>query len=303
MIVLRKPHGEGMDMGERPKRIFTRREFLKTACAVSSCVLMPPVLPCFGVQGSTGPHPGDGKAYYVSRRDEFTKVFDGVNTGAGQYLSAAYGEEEARYITVKAAEEFKRLLPAMPDVGGERNWVTEFIVVAGWYAAYFIPMKSLGRHGEDVGRMMYRLMEMQYSGMPRDRALAEGKQKFTALYMEEIKRWAGWTRKREYPGNWVASFVEGDGKEFDWGNDYTECGAVKYFRALGMGEVAPYMCVNDFPRSRALDTGLERTMTLAEGYPKCNFRYKRGRPVLRDWSTEIPRIRTRIREGHVKAAG
>jgi hypothetical protein len=290
-------------MGECPKRIFTRREFLKAACAVSSCVLMSSALPCSGAQGPARPYPGNGKAYYLSRRDELTKAFDELNAGAGQYLSAAYGEKEAHYITVKAAEEFKRLLPGMPDVGGERNWVTEFIVVAGWYAAYFIPMKSLGRQGEDVGRMIYRLSEMRYSGMPRDRALAEGKRIFTAQYMEEMKTWAAWTRKREYPGNWVASFMEGDGKEFDWGYDYTECGALKYFRAMGMGEVAPYMCVADFPRSRVLDSGLERTMTLAEGYPKCNFRYKHGRPVLKDWSTEVPGIRTRIKEGHVKAAG
>lgn len=49
----------------------------------------------------------------------------------------------------------------------------------------------------------------------------------------------------------------------------------------------------DFPRSKAYGTGLRRTKTLAAGDGVCNFRYKKGRPVVNDWSTEIGRLRAK----------
>ena len=86
----------------------------------------------------------------------------------------------------------------------------------------------------------------------------------------------------------------GDGTAFDYGYDYTECGVVKYFRAQGAPELAPYFCLNDFPKSAVDGSGLSRTKTIGQGVDLCNFRYKKGRPVLQGWSTEIDLIRSRL---------
>jgi hypothetical protein len=99
---------------------------------------------------------------------------------------------------------------------------------------------------------------------------------------------------------WVATFREGNAENFDWGYDYSECGAVKLFRSLGAAELAPYMCLNDFVSSTAMGTGLVRTTNLAKGYDRFYFRYKQKRPVLQDWSTEIPRIRSRMKAGIIR---
>jgi hypothetical protein len=64
-----------------------------------------------------------------------------------------------------------------------------------------------------------------------------------------------------------------------------EYGAVKYFFARGVGDLSPYMCVNDFIKSRTLETGPVRTMTLAQGDKVCDFLYTQGRRVTQDWST------------------
>lgn len=71
----------------------------------------------------------------------------------------------------------------------------------------------------------------------------------------------------------------GDGRDFDIGVDYTECGLMKYFAAQGMPELAPYPCRVDFPTARAEGTGLVRSTTLASGGKVCDFRYKQGRSV------------------------
>jgi hypothetical protein len=72
------------------------------------------------------------------------------------------------------------------------------------------------------------------------------------------------------------TYVEGDGQEFDFGVDYTECAVCKFLRVENAFELAPYACALDQPVGELLGWGLTRTMTIAEGYPKCTFRFKRG---------------------------
>ena len=113
---------------------------------------------------------------------------------------------------------------------------------------------------------------------------------FSPHYLTSLQAWAAASQKRLFPGDWVGQAVPGDGKTFDVGYDYTECGAVKYFKAQGVPEVAPYFCLNDFLASKAQGTGLVRQGTLAQGAARCDFRYKRDRPVTQDWETEVPRF-------------
>jgi hypothetical protein len=71
--------------------------------------------------------------------------------------------------------------------------------------------------------------------------------------------------------------VDGDGADFDYGTDYTECAVLKLFRQMGAEQYMPCICVGDLAASRALRTGLHRTTTLNYGGPCCDFRFKRNR--------------------------
>jgi hypothetical protein len=63
--------------------------------------------------------------------------------------------------------------------------------------------------------------------------------------------------------------------------DTTECAICKFFHAQGADELTPYMCLTEFAVSKALNMGLVRTTTIAEGGEKCDPRYKRGRETIR----------------------
>jgi hypothetical protein len=105
----------------------------------------------------------------------------------------------------------------------------------------------------------------------------------SAFGQRKNRRAALESQKRLYPENWVFNFVEGAGQNFDWGIDYTECGIVKFFQAQSADELAPYMCLADYPMSKAFGMGLVRTTTLAGGAAKCDFRFKRGRETQDGW--------------------
>jgi hypothetical protein len=217
--------------------------------------------------------------------------FQKFNAGALQYMTQAYGSDVACSISGQAGKEFEALLPLIPDLGGARNIVIGDFPVAMWCVGYFRPMKAHGKTAEQLGKMIYDLFEAKLRLLPETASLSEGAKQFTPEHIVKLKEWAQWTQKRDYPASWVAVFAQGDGVDFDYGYDYSECAIVKYLKAHGADEVAPYICLNDFIKSRTYGTGLSRTKTLALGYDVCNFRYRKGRPVNQDWSTEISIIK------------
>lgn len=231
--------------------------------------------------------------YYLARKQELSAAFRGAAEGARQFWEPEFGAERAQAMAREAVSKFDELLTGFPDVGGELNWLSHLIPVAAWYVALYQSMKANGKTAEEVGKLVYDLNALQIKYSPKEKALEEGAKMFTPEAFDRMQEWAAWTQKRELPANWVAEFIPGDGKEFDFGYDYSECALFKYLKAQGVPEVAPYVCICDFQDSVAKGTGLRREKALAYGDGLCNFRYKKGGPVSQDWSTEIIAIRSR----------
>jgi hypothetical protein len=102
-----------------------------------------------------------------------------------------------------------------------------------------------------------------------------------------MKRAAARSQERVYAEDFVFHYVEGEGAEFDFGLDYEECAVLKFYRAQGAEAFAPYVCLYDYPQSRLTGTGLVRTMTLAEGGERCDFRFRIGREPENRQRTQV----------------
>jgi hypothetical protein len=194
-----------------------------------------------------------------------------------------YGEEMTGAVLQQARKKYKDLILSLPYIGGRKNFMTSSLVSMAAVLALYQPLKGQGVTDEQVGEIVYRAFESQLDAYPRPFLRLIGWLGFTAPFLLAMRRGARESQKRTYPGDWVYTFVEGDGVEFDYGLDYTECAVCKLFQAHDAGELVPYLCVADFAHSQAFDTGLIRTMTLAEGGDRCDFRYKRGREVEQGW--------------------
>jgi hypothetical protein len=99
---------------------------------------------------------------------------------------------------------------------------------------------------------------------------------FSPLFLRRVRKRAAESQQRQYPGGYVFTCIEGDSRDFDWGIDYTECSSCKLLKAQDAMDLAPYVCAVDKVSSELLGWGLTRTMTLAEGFDKCDFRFKKG---------------------------
>ena len=127
---------------------------------------------------------------------------------------------------------------------------------------------------EDIGSFIYETFEAVLNQWPKVLLRFLGRFMFTASYVSVIKMAALQSQQHQYPADWVYTLIEGDGREFDYGMDFTECAIKKFFHVLCADELTPYVCSLDYAMSNAFGQGMKRTMTLAEGGKKCDFRYK-----------------------------
>lgn len=262
----------------------TRREFLMLGVVTAAASAMP----CGRLMAT------ERTNYYLNNKKELLGAFIGTLEGVRVFLEPELGKERTQQVINSALKGFEAMLPSLPDVGGDRNWDTQYLPVAAWYVALYEPMKACGKTAEDVGKLVYDLRKYELDHTSKDVLAKQGKELFGLPRVKEMRAWAAWTQKREYPANWVATFLDGDGENFDFGYNYSECGLVKFFEAHGVPELAPYVCLNDFTQSKAQGTGLERSKTIAQGDGFCNFRYKQGRPVKQNWDSEIAYIRKQM---------
>ena len=192
----------------------------------------------------------------------------------------AYGKAEGEAIASETLQRFEVLLPDLPDIGGAENTNTKALyMTAAWLAMY----RSLQAHGasvEEAARLIYLGTARFFDSVPTRWLMRwQGRRMFRQKRLDQRRHAATISQQRRYPDDWVFEAVEGDGRDFVFGVDYTECGVVKYLAREGAPELAPYLCWIDYPQFAAMHLRLDRTETLAQGGQRCDFRLGRGQPV------------------------
>jgi hypothetical protein len=222
-------------------------------------------------------------------RPRLLRAFDRDVPRVRRVLEARYGAQETAALVGAARREYAALIPQLPHIGGRRNPLTGNLQGAALFLAIWRVLRRRGTTPAEAGRLFHEMMEAWLGSYPGFLLRLLGRLRFTPWYRRALRRRAAASRGRRFPGDFVYDYVEGDGEAFDFGVDYTECGIVKLLRAQGAAELAPHLCPLDYPLSRAMGLGLVRTQTLAEGAPRCDFRFKRGRETREVPTRAAPR--------------
>ena len=214
--------------------------------------------------------------YYTSRKSNILAVFDDHAKALKPLLASRYGDAFADIVLRQARERHEALIPDIPYIGGDENPMTRHLIRSTTSLALYLAMKAHGKTAQESGKIIYdavveRVRHLPPSDSPGPEEMAKKK--------EEARQ----SQARRYPGDWVWEFVEGDGVEFDYGYDFTECGTQKLYHAEGADEFLPFYCFLDLITYRTPGWSFARTMTLAEGYARCDFRFKRGGKTEQAW--------------------
>ena len=199
-------------------------------------------------------------------------------------MTTRIDEETIDTMSREASQELEALIPQILFLGGERSVFTPMIIQTAEVVALYRVCKRHGWDARESGELLYEVAEAYYA-----QSMSPMMKKNTGLLMYSwpVKRmWRKATQetmKREYPENWVGEYVEGDGRTFEYGLDFTECAASKFLKRHGAVEVAPYICLGDYARMRALGIGFKRTHSINMGGELCDFRFVKGHETPRAW--------------------
>jgi len=215
------------------------------------------------------------EASYVPQKSRFLKDFDRMAARVRRVLVSRYGEEQAKALLTESRREYEALIPQIPFIG-ERSHMLIFLLPTSRWLAVYRALHKRGTTVEDAGRLIYEMMEAEAKAIPGPVRRLMGWLWFSPLFLRRVRKRAAESQKRQYPGGYVFTYIEGNGRDFDWGIDYAECSSCKLLKAQNAMELAPHVCAVDKVSSELLGWGLTRTMTLAEGFDKCDFRFKKG---------------------------
>ena len=223
------------------------------------------------------------ETYYETQKPKLLLNFKKTLQRMTRFFDAYFQDLQADLLMEEFLNEFEMLVPRLPYIGGERNLNNRDLIQSTWALAIYRVLHRRGKSLEEVGEFIYKSREVLILTFPKILIHFYSWYRFTSIFKNRWKKFALETQKREHPENFAVAYVEGDGKEFDYGYDYTECAILKFFESQGASELLPYICATDIPVSKALNMGLQRTTTLALGGAKCDFRFKRGRETEEKW--------------------
>jgi hypothetical protein len=213
--------------------------------------------------------------------------FDRMLKRSGDALVDRFGEETAAVMREEMLDEYRRVIPELPYIGGRRNMLSDTLMGTAQPLAVY---RVVIRHGggvEDTGEMLHRVIRAEMERIPKVLRHLIGRYRFGRLKIRQVERAARRSQARRYPGDWVFQVVEGDGNTFDTGIDHTEYGIVKFLHAQGADELTHFICDLDYVLAEAMGYGLRRTKTLAWSCDRCDFRLSKHGVTSAPWPPEF----------------
>lgn len=162
--------------------------------------------------------------------------------------------------------EYRRIILNAKDIGKSR------LMSAYCMAAYFIALnRKTGMSAEDNYQMFKNGL---YNSKLFHKALGDAESYLDKKKLPGRLKWSEESYQRKYENDWIVDILD-ETENYVLGYDYHECGVCKLCKDEGCFELAHYICRLDYVMADIMGMKLERTMTIAEGCEKCDFRYSR----------------------------
>lgn len=185
---------------------------------------------------------GGGAIYTMFKdSDPLSPFFEATQ----KVFSARFGDNVAAKLIMETRHAYEDLCPKIPYIGGKENMFTEWLNYGAYYLAMYQALSTRGHSIDEVGTLIFETYQVM-ADYPQWFLGLVGRFKYGKKYEKKLKAAAAASQQRKYPQDFVSSFIESDGKTFDFGLDITECGICKLYRAHGAEKLSPYMCLSDY---------------------------------------------------------
>jgi len=228
------------------------------------------------------------KDYYIKRKPKLMKNFSNHVKIARSILKKKYDEAKINEMFDLMKTEYEKLILEIPYIGGGKNSFTTLLVGGISSLAMFRILEKEGYTYREIGNTIRKNSLVRIGKDP-------AQYPFESAYIDYAKRLCDTSKLRNYPDDWVADYVEGDGKTFDWGFNFHECGIHKVLKRLDAEKYTPLFCLSDFSEGNILGFGFSRTQSIGFGAPMCDHRYVKKYKTPRGWPPDdLPEFDKRI---------
>lgn len=226
------------------------------------------------------------KDYYIKKKAKLMKDFDSILPILQQIFAKKLSDEKVNELFNLMKKEYEDLISEIPYIGGKKNIFTNYLIGGATVLAIIRILEKEQFTLWDIGEFFYNLSDINNKfrkKMMEDTGKDPSQYPFEKEYMDYMKVLTETSQKRKYPENWVADYVEGDGKTFEWGFNVYECGIHKFFKKYNAEKYVPLICLSDFSEANIFGYGFSRTQTLSNGAPLCDHRYIKDVETPRAW--------------------
>ncbi len=226
------------------------------------------------------------KDYYIKRKTKLMKDFSKEIEVARDMLKRKFSEAKINEMYNQMKTEYEKIIPGIPYIGGNKNPFTSLLVGGISSLVIFRVLEKEGFTLRDIGEFYYEFRDI-LNTIRKNNLEKIGKDPaqypFETVYVDFTKKLCKTSNLRKYPDDWVGDFIEGDGKTFEWGFNFHECGLHKICKKLDAERFVPFFCLSDFSEANILGFGFSRTQTLGFGAPMCDHRYVKDYKTPRGW--------------------
>lgn len=229
---------------------------------------------------------GSKKDYYIKRKDKMMKNFDERIEYSRDIFKRAFSDEKINEMFSQMRAEYEKLIPEIPYIGGQKNPFTSLLIGSISILAMIRVLEKMGFTYMEIGELYYEYRD-KLNELRKESIEKTGKDPanypFEPEYVEFAKKLCESSQKKLYQDDWIADFVESDGKNFEWGFNFYQCGIHNVFKRLGVEKYTRFACIADFSEANMLGFGFTRTQTLGNGADICDHRYVKNYQTPKGW--------------------
>ena len=158
--------------------------------------------------------------YYIKKKNKFMRDFDDRLHAVTIFLNKKYDMKESEELIEKVKNEFEKMIPDIPFIGGQKNPTTLVLVKCISDLAVFRVLEKAGYSYDEIGEFHYNYSMKLHEERKviLEKAGRDASQyPFEAAYKDYQKTLCENTSKKSFPFDFVMEYVSGDDKSFDWG--------------------------------------------------------------------------------------
>ncbi len=239
--------------------------------------------------------------YYNARKEKLLKDIDRTSALMKASLVARYGQEFANTLQREVHQQYEKLIPEIPYIGGARaRPLNTFLLITAQELAVYKAMKKHGKPPGEAWELCHEALRFRLAEIPQWKRSLLRRVMFSRLVRKMVAKRARQQQKVRF-GDFEVEYLVGEGDDFHFGVNYLQCGNQNFAKRHGGEEFAPYVCMSDIALSDAMGWGLIRTQTLADGCHHCDFRFKKGTATqISSKTPEVQEAIERIRKKEAK---